>query len=63
MSRYIILIDMRSDNLGVKTIKDCNSNITILDDIANAKTICDTHSVCNKYPCEIIDLDNLGWCD
>ena len=63
MSQYIILTDMREENQGVSVVKNINNETAIFNDIADATETCKNNAICNTFPCEIIDLDDLRWCD
>lgn len=63
MSQYIILLDMRDGSPGIAAIRNAKDEISIFDDIAEAADICKNNDACHAFPCEIIDLDELGWGD
>ena len=59
---YVILIDRRDDGAGIELAVDKDGN-TVIDDIADAFEIAKDGSPCSNYPCEIININDLGWGD
>lgn len=68
MSQYIILVDARDGGPGITVITKHNDHgdiidVATFDDISEAADMCKTHPLCKCFPCEIINLDDLGWSD
>lgn len=60
---YIILIDERDIDKSVKIALNEDEVTAEFEDIADAIDFTNTDEACEPFPCEILDLNELGFRD